>query len=431
LSARPKTQQLEWEFPERLEFLFKPSRYKVAHGGRGGAKSWGFARALLILAWQGKKRIGCMREVQNSIKDSVHRLLCDQIQRMGLGSFYEITQTEIRGKNGSEFLFAGLSNLTAESIKSYEGLDICWVEEAQKVRQRSLDILIPTVRKDGSELWFSMNPELETDAAYERLVSSPPKDAIVVSINWRDNPWFPKVLEDERKEFLRQVEAGKRTQDEYDNIWEGKCRASVQGAIFAKELSKAKSAGRIGEVAWDTAKLVNTSWDIGKGDPTAIWFWQSFAGEVAFIDYFEDRGEDITYYLEKLASKPYRYATHYLPHDSRQDRLGMPRTIERVVIDNGYKVEVIPVRSLKDQINETRLLLARARFDETKCRAGLESLRHYRWGYNTSMDELKAEPVHDWASHGSSAMMAAAMSFRLDTGKPKTKAIQYSSAGVV
>jgi phage terminase large subunit len=348
---------------------------------------------------------------------------------MGLGSFFSVTQTEIRGANGSEFIFAGLSNLTAESIKSYEGVDIVWVEEAHKVRQRSWDILIPTIRKDGSEIWVTMNPELDTDDSYVRFVENPPKNARVVDINWRDNPWFPAVLEEERQEFLRQVAAGKRNQDDYDNIWEGKCRSAIQGAIFAKELAKAKAGSRIGAFPWDPAKLVYTSWDLGKRDTTAIWFFQQWAGEIRFVDYFEDNGEDITYYLAKLQGKDYKYATHYMPHDAKQDRLGMPKTIEAVVRDNGYKVEVIPVRSLKDQINEARLLLARCKFDE-KCAPGLEALRHYHWGYNQVMDELKPEPVHDWSSHGSSAFMGAAMGMKGVVGnRPKT--IRYSNAGIV
>jgi phage terminase large subunit len=168
---------------------------------------------------------------------------------------------------------------------------------------------------------------------------------------------------------------------------------------------------------------------LGKRDTTAIWFFQQWAGEIRFVDYFEDNGEDITYYLAKLQGKDYKYATHYLPHDAKQDRLGMPKTIEAVVRDNGYKVEVIPVRSLKDQINEARLLLARCKFDE-KCAPGLEALRHYHWGYNQVMDELKPEPVHDWSSHGSSAFMGAAMGMKAVTGnRPKT--IRYSNAGIV
>jgi phage terminase large subunit len=280
------------------------------------------------------------------------------------------------------------------------------------VRQKSWDILIPTIRKQESEIWVSLNPELETDETFQRFVVNPPDGAVVVEINYRDNPWFPEVLEKERVEFKLRVDRGLRTQDDYDNIWEGKCRAAVHGAIFAKELGKSKRQGRIREVPWDNKKLVFTSWDIGKGDPTAIWFYQLFAGEVGFIDYFEDKGEDITYYLEYLASKPYRYAVCNMPHDSKHDRIGMPKTIEQVVIDNGFRVAVVPVRSLGDQINEARILINRAVFDEKNCRPGLNALGHYRWGYNNALDELKPIPVHDWASHGASAFMAAAMSLK-------------------
>jgi phage terminase large subunit len=384
----------------------------------------------LIQAAESKLRVLCTREVQNSIKDSVHKLLSDQIQALGLGAFYNVTEQKITGLNGSEFVFAGLSNLTAESIKSYEGVDRCWVEEAHKVRRRSWDILVPTIRKDGSEIWITMNPELDSDESYKRFIESPPQNAKVVEINWRDNPWFPAVLEEERVEFLRQVHAGKRSQVDYDNIWEGKCRAAVEGAIFANELAKCKSSGRIGAYPWDSGKLVYTSWDLGKRDTTAIWFYQIGAGSrPRFIDYFEDNGEDITYYLERLVTKGYKYATHYLPHDAKQDRLGMPKTIEAVVRDNGFRVEVIPVRSLKDQINEARLLLARCEFD-SKCAAGLEALRHYHWGFNKVMEELKPEPVHDWSSHGSSAFMGAALSLK-SAAPVKQRPIRYDNRGVV
>lgn len=419
-----------WEFPQKLEFLFEQHRYKVAHGGRGGSKSWGFARALLIQAWQSKLRVLCAREVQNSIRDSVHKLLADQIDLMGFGKFYDVTQTEIRGINGSEFVFTGLSNQTADSLKSYEGVDRCWVEEAHKVKRRSWDILIPTIRKAESEIWISLNPELESDETWQRFVVSPPDSAMVVEVNHADNPWFPDVLEQERQQFKRLVKEGKRSEDDYENIWEGKPKATVYGAIFAKELGNARRTNRVCEIAYDPKKLVHTAWDIGKGDPTAIWFYQQFAGEIAFIDYFEDRGEDITYYLELMSSKPYKYAVAHMPHDSKHDRIGMPKTIEQVVIDNGFRVQVVPVRSLVDQINEARLLMARARFDEKRCAAGLNALGHYRWGYNNVLDELKPTPVHDWASHGSSAFMAAAMSLKDE--KPRTmRPLQYDSRGIV
>jgi phage terminase large subunit len=225
--------QIEAEFPRKLTFLFKPARYKVAHGGRGSGKSWAFARALILLAAQKPLRILCGREVQKSIKDSVHRLLSDQIQALGLGASFDVLESEIRGKNGSLFLFAGLSQHTVESIKSFEGVDICWLEEAQVITKRSFDVLLPTIRKDGSEVWLSLNPDMETDETYQRFVANPPPSALVEQVNWRDNPWFPQVLEAERQETLR------RDPDSYENIWEGKPKRVAEGAIYALEIDQA------------------------------------------------------------------------------------------------------------------------------------------------------------------------------------------------
>ena len=166
------------KFPEKLSCLFDPprSRYRVLFGGRGGAKSWGVARALLILAARDQLRILCAREYQTSIKDSVHKLLSDQISELGLDGFYEITQASIKGKNGSEFFFVGLKNNVA-NVKSYEGIDICWVEEAQSVSPNSWNVLVPTIRKSDSEIWISFNPELPTDETWKRFVMNPPENA--------------------------------------------------------------------------------------------------------------------------------------------------------------------------------------------------------------------------------------------------------------
>ena len=171
------------QFPEKLSFLFDAMRYKVARGGRGSSKSWSFARALLIQAASQPLLILCTREVQKSIKDSVHKLLSDQIQALGLGSFFEILETEIRGRNGSKFIFAGLSQQTVESIKSLEGCDRVWCEEAQAITKRSWDVLTPTIRKDGSEIWISYNPELESDETHQRFTINPPDDCISVLVN--------------------------------------------------------------------------------------------------------------------------------------------------------------------------------------------------------------------------------------------------------
>ena len=244
------------EFPEALAFLFEPARYKIAYGGRGGAKSWGFARALLIQGAQTPLRILCARELQKSITDSVHKLLADQVAAMGLGGFYRIQNTTITGTNGTEFIFAGLRH-NVSSIKSIEGLDKVWIEEAHKVTKASWDTLIPTIRKDGSEVWVSLNPELDTDETWSRFVLHPPTGAVVRKVGWQDNPWFPEVLRQEKAD----LEA--RDPDAALVVWEGHTKQVLDGAVYANEIRAATLAGRISRVPYDATKPVHTFWDLG------------------------------------------------------------------------------------------------------------------------------------------------------------------------
>jgi len=302
------------EFPVKLEGLFKKSRYKVCLGGRGGAKSWGISRALLILGAKSPLRILCAREFQTSIRDSVHKLLCDQIEALGLLGFYEITQTSIRGRNGTEFSFVGLKN-NVGNIKSYEGVDICWVEEAQTTSRLSWNILIPTIRKDGSEIWISFNPELETDETYQRFVVNPPQDCITMRVNWYDNPWFPETLKLE-KDALKQ-----RDEEAYNQVWEGLCRQTVDGAIFAKEMQQAEKEGRICRVPYDATKPVHAVFDLGWSDSTAIWFLQFVGMETRLIRYIEDSQKTISYYLATMQTFGYVYDTIWLPHDAENKTL--------------------------------------------------------------------------------------------------------------
>lgn len=212
-------------FPERLEFLFRPARYKVLYGGRGGAKSWGISRALLIQAAQRRLRILCTREFQVSIRDSVRSLLLDQIDRLGLGPLYGAQHDAIYGVNGSEFLFSGIrSNVTR--IRSMEGIDICWVEEAEKISEDSWTVLIPTIRKAGSEIWISFNPHEETDPTYQRFVKNPPPGAVVVPIGWQDNPWFPAELTRE-KDYLYRIDS-----EAAEHVWGGQLRKNSEAAVL-------------------------------------------------------------------------------------------------------------------------------------------------------------------------------------------------------
>jgi phage terminase large subunit len=198
------------------EGLFQPARYKVVYGGRGKGASWTFARALLVKAAAEPLRVGCFREFQKSIKDSVHRLLVDQIALLGLPG-YEITDREIRHATGSLFLFEGLRH-NVTKIKSLEGIDVAWVEEAERVSEKSWNVLIPTIRRPGSEIWVTFNTDEETDPTYQRFVVHPPPGAWVRKVGWQENPWFPDELRSE-KDYLYAIDP-----DEADTVWGGNPR---------------------------------------------------------------------------------------------------------------------------------------------------------------------------------------------------------------
>lgn len=216
--------------PRVYQELFRPARYKCFYGGRGGAKSWCFAQALILLSLQQKLRILCTRELQTSIADSVHRLLSDQILAMGLAGCFSVSRKAIKSYTGSEFLFKGIRH-SIQEIKSTEGVDICWMEEAQSASQDSWEILIPTIRKPGSEIWLSFNPEQEEDPTYQRFVLNTPPDTILRKVGWEDNRWFPDTLEKERRYMLSvDLEA-------YDHVWGGHCKKISDAVIFGKRVT--------------------------------------------------------------------------------------------------------------------------------------------------------------------------------------------------
>jgi phage terminase large subunit len=385
------------EFPEKLSILFDPARYKVLYGGRGGAKSWGVARALLIIGARQPTRILCAREFQTSIKDSVHKLLSDQIFSMGLEDFYEITQTAIRGKNGTEFSFAGLKNNVA-NIKSYEGCDICWVEEAQTTSKMSWNVLIPTIRKEGSEIWITFNPELETDETYKRFVVNPPENSIVQRVNWSDNPWFPETLRLEKDALYA------RDREAYNTIWEGVCRQTVDGAIFAKEMQQAEFEGRITRVPYDPIKPVMAVFDIGWADATAVWFIQFIGMETRLIRYYETTQTTMSQILAKMQTFGYVYDTLYLPHDAQNKTLAANgRSIEEIVRAAGFNVRIIDRTPITDSINAARTIFPKCYFDRENCHEGLQCLRHYRYDVNPDTGSFSQKPLHDNYSHGADA----------------------------
>jgi phage terminase large subunit len=400
METRVDDKGIVWpSFPAKLRCLFEPknSRYRVLYGGRGAGKSHSVARALLCKGVEKTTRILCAREFQTSIKDSVHKLLCDQIYNLGLQAHYEITQNTIRGLNGTEFIFAGIKN-NVNGLKSIEGIDYCWVEEANNVTAISWDILIPTIRKENSEIWVTFNPELPTDETYKRFVISPPDNAVVQKVNWSDNPWFPEVLEVERNTLkTRDFEA-------YQNVWEGFTRSTIDGAVFAKEMQRAEQDGRICNVPYDATKPCMAVFDIGWADATAVWILQFVGMETRLLRYYETTQTTMSEILAKLQSFGYVYDTLYLPHDAQNRTLSSNgRSLEEIVRNSGFNVRIIERVPVADSINAARTIFSSCYFDKTNTAAGLDCLRHYRYDVDPDTKAFSMKPVHDNYSHGADA----------------------------
>jgi phage terminase large subunit len=363
---------------------------------------------------QRQLRVLCARETQRSIADSVHALLGDQIKDLKLGSFYQVTEAHIRGANGTEFIFAGLKHNVA-NIKSLEGCDIVWVEEAQSTSKNSWDTLIPTVRKPGSEIWMSWNDIFETDDTYQRFVARTPPGAVIKKLTWRDNPWFPEVLRIEKDHLLA------TDQEAYRHVWEGECKSAVEGAVYGKEVQAAQESGRLTSVPCDRTRPVDTVWDLGYGDSTAIWFVQPVSGWYHLIDYIEDDGKTIEWYLIQLQQRGYVYGRDWLPHDGIDTIIhgklagDRSRSIEGIMRAAGRNVRIIPKMLVTEGINAARTIFPQCRFDAEKCYEGLRALRMYQWGKPSASGVEMREPLHDAASHGADAFRGVAIAVREET----------------
>jgi phage terminase large subunit len=316
---------------------------------------------------------------------------------MELDAHFEITQNSIRGKNGSEFAFVGLKNNIA-NVKSYEGVDICWVEEANTTSKLSWSVLIPTIRKEKSEIWVSFNPELETDETYQRFVANPPSDCLIAKVNWQDNPWFPETLRLEKDALFV------RDRESYNTVWEGMCRQTVDGAIFAKEMQQAEFDGRITRVPYDATKPVLAIFDIGWSDATAVWFLQFVGMETRLIRYYETNQTTMSDILAKMQTFGYVYDTLYLPHDAQNKTLAANgRSIEDIVRTAGFNVRIIDRVPIADSINAARTIFSKCYFDRENCYEGLQCLRHYRYDTDPETGAFSRKPLHDNFSHGADA----------------------------
>lgn len=383
------------QITEKLSPLFQPKRYKVLFGGRGGGKSWAVAGALLTMAANRRLRVLCAREIQKSMRDSVHRLLKDQVTKLELESFYMVFDNEIRGKNGSLFVFTGLQAHTVDSIKSFEGVDIVWVEEAHSVSKRSWDVLIPTIRKPNSEIWLTLNPDMNTDETYQRFIATPSDDTFLCEINWRDNPWFPDVLNEERLKAKRIM-----NQEDYEHIWEGKPRTVADGAIYQHELINLYRENRVTNVPYDPELPVHTVWDLGWNDAMTIGLVQKGAQDIRIIGYIESSHRTLDWYVKQLEKFDYRWGTDYLPHDGRTRNFQTGKSTEEMLRSLGRRsVMVQSATSVEEGIKAARMLFPKCYFDKDNTARLLECLKRYRRDVHTKTGE-PMKPLHDEFSHG-------------------------------
>lgn len=431
--SSPRTLQIDTAAV--FEPLLAPARYKGAHGGRGSGKSHFFGGLLIEdclsepgISGEGMRAV-CIREVQKDLAQSSKALVEIKLRDFGLGEKdgFKIFRDVIQAPNDGLIIFKGMNDYTAESIKSLEGFKRAWWEEAQTATQHSLNLLRPTMRDERSELWFGWNARRRTDPIDVMLRGHElPTGAKVVQANFRDNPWFPAVLEQERKDCLRMQP------DQYEHIWEGGYITVADGAYFAKCLAEARASNRIGKVAADPLLTLRIHCDIGgtgaRSDAFVIWVNQFVGKEVRALDYYEQVGQPMAAHAAWLRSKGYTpdRATIVLPHDGASNDKVNQVSYESAFQSMGYTVKVIPnmgAGAATARIEAVRRVFPQVSFNEDTTLGGREALG---W-YHEKKDDARGiglGPDHDWSSHGADAFGLMAVDY-MSQSVPNNAPINY------
>lgn len=437
--------KLTIETAEVFEPLLHPARYKGAHGGRGSGKSHFFAELLVEDAVRAPGEMGeglravCLREVQKSLAQSAKHLIETKLDKFGLGAAqgFKVFKSEIQTPGDGLIMFQGMQDHTAESVKSFEGIHRTWCEEAQTLSKFSLDLLRPTIRWEDegrglfSEMWFGWNPRRKNDAVDVMLRGpSLPTGAAVVQANWNSNPWFPSVLEQERRDCFA------ATPGQYPHIWDGDYATVFDGAYFAALLSQARADGRIGFVAADPLLEKRAYWDIGgtglKSDARAIWIVQFVGKEIRVLDYRETAGQPLSADITWMRESGYNKIHCVLPHDGAINDRVHDVSYESAIRDAGFPVTVIPNQgrgAATMRIEAVRRILPACWFNEKTTVDGLDAIG---W-YHEKKDEdrnMGLGPEHDWASHGADAFGLMAVAYEQHSTKRKA-APRYRPATVV
>lgn len=425
------------KIPDKLVPVFEgDADVRGSHGGRGSAKSRTFAKMTAVRAhmWDRAGREGiilCGRQFQNSLADSSMEEVKAAIRsEPWLAPHFDIGETYIRTKSGRvKYVFSGLDR-NLDSVKSTSRILLAWIEEAENVIEAAWVKLIPTLREEDSELWVTWNPERETSATNLRFRNSTDPRTKIVEMNWRDNPWFPAILERQRQKDMRE------RPHLYGHIWEGEYLSALEGSYFGEYLAKAKDEGRIGFVAEDPHLIIRLFADIGgtgaKADNFVFWAAQFVGTEIRWVNHYEMQGQPIAAHLNWLRSQGYTpdRCKIWLPHDGdTQDRV-FDVSYRSAFEGAGYQVEVVPNQgkgAAMARVEEARRLFSRMRFDEARTDAGRKALG---W-YHEKKDEKRnigLGPSHDWASHSADAFGLACVAYEEPRAARK---IVYSSRGVV
>jgi phage terminase large subunit len=380
-------------------------------------------------------RAVCIREVQKDLAQSSKALIESRLEMHGLNESdgFKLFRDVIETPGDGLLIFKGMQDYTAESIKSLEGYKRAWWEEAQTASSRSLSLLRPTIRVEGSELWFGWNPRRKTDPVDSMLRGDQlPTGAVVVRANWSDNPFFPKVLEDERQDCLR------TTPEQYEHVWEGGYASVLEGAYFAKYLAEAKSQGRITKVSPDPLMALRAYVDIGgtgaKADAFAMWIVQFVGREIRVLNYYESVGQPLSAHLNWMRENGYGpgKCQIWLPHDGQTNDRVIDVSFESALRSAGYSVQVVPNQgkgAARQRIEAARRRFPSVWFNESTTEAGRDALG---W-YHEKKDEARGVglgPDHDWASHGSDAfgLMCVCYQDPASTVNPGwNKPIQYKT----
>jgi phage terminase large subunit len=420
---------------EVFEPLLQPARYKGAKGGRGSGKSHFFAGLLVDDHYRnpGHRSI-CIREVQKTLNQSSKQTIEDKIQSMGLGAHFEIRADRIISRGNGVIMFQGMQDHSAESIKSLEGFNCAWIEEAQTLSARSLSLLRPTIRAGGSEIWASWNPTRKQDAIDEFFCGPKglPGRGVMVTANWRDNPWWNEVLEAERKLELE------RYPERYAHTYEGEYASAFEGAYFASLLTEARLKGRIGHVEADPLLPLRAFIDIGgsgaRADAFTIWVVQWVGEVIKILDYYESVGQVLAYHVNWLRERGYKGALLYLPHDGVNENNVTGKRYEDHLREAGFHVEPPIANQGKGaasmRIEAVRRIGPKMWFNESTTESGRQALGFY----HERKDEQRnvgLGPDHDWSSHCADAfgLMAVAYEIPAEHGDMMPKFNRYRGGG--